>query len=362
MKKKRFVMLTVLCAFLVIPALALADSLTPASYSDTLEVGESVTISKTFTVDKMEELAADVLFLFDTTGSVGSAINIAKSAAENITSGLDAALGDVRFGVAHYEDFYEGYESKGWGGSGDVPYGSVTSLGDASSAISGINSLTLGNGYDWREANLYALQQAAETTEWRDTAAHFIVWLGDAPSHDPGDTPGYPGPTLDATITSLTDVGAMVMALNYGALDYDGEATAVTDATGGGLYSGTTDPGEIVTQIVNGISGFVENYSQVSLDVIGDHAGVDVSIYPSLYDSDDYDRNATRTFSFDVTFTGVAPGTYEFTIRGLVDGVATAFESDHITVGTVPEPTTILLLGTGIFGLAGFRRNMFKKS
>ena len=37
-----------------------------------------------------------------------------------------------------------------------------------------------------------------------------------------------------------------------------------------------------------------------------------------------------------------------------------AFEADNITVGVVPEPTTLLLLGLGLIGLAGVRRK-FKK-
>ena len=56
--------------------------------------------------------------------------------------------------------------------------------------------------------------------------------------------------------------------------------------------------------------------------------------------------------TFDVTITALAEGTYDFTIGA--DGVA-AREMDHIVVGgggsVVPEPSTWLMLATGLLGL-----------
>ena len=39
-------------------------------------------------------------------------------------------------------------------------------------------------------------------------------------------------------------------------------------------------------------------------------------------------------------------------------GIPYAFEADNITAGVVPEPTTLLLLGLGLVGLAGIRRKL----
>ena len=55
---------------------AIADSISPDSFETTLEVGDSVTITKTVTITEERPTSAlvDVKFISDTTGSMGPII------------------------------------------------------------------------------------------------------------------------------------------------------------------------------------------------------------------------------------------------------------------------------------------------
>jgi hypothetical protein len=343
-------------------SVANADSISPDSYSDTLKVGESVTITKRVTVDAGTPTTSkvDVFFLSDTTGSMGGVIDAVRANASTILTNT-VGLGDVAWGVGEYKDFYEGYEGEFWGGFGDFPWRLNQAITTDTGAVQdGIDAWAASGGADTPESNLYALSQAASddpAVGWRDGAARIIVWFGDAVGHDPDTTPGYPGPDLATTIATLTGAGATVIGVNSGNLDGTGQASAIAAATGG-LYEDTFDPTTIVDLIQDAIETVFNTYNTVSLQPVGNLPGVGVAIAPVSYIGD-YDRSVARTFDFEVTFTGLVPGDHHFVINALVDGGVVATEKDHITVpGTIPLPAAgwLLLGGLGALGAISRRR------
>ena len=315
------------------------------SFNASLNVGQNVTINKTVTVSAGPATSSkvDVYFLADETGSMGSYISTVKSAAASILSST-AGLGDVAFAVGGYRD---------QDSSSGIGYRLLTNLTtNTTTAQTAINNWATDVGGDLPEADLFALQQAASTTSWRAGSERILVWFGDAPGHDPSF-----GVTEGAATAALVANGIAVQAVSVGVnnLDQTGQATRITTATGGALYSGI-NTASLVATITNAISTAVDTYTTVGLDLTDAPAGVSVTAVPPSF-SGTYDRSVQRTFNFAVTFTGVTAGAYSFDIYGTVDGGRVATERDSITVSgtrSVPDGgSTFVLLG-GVLAAMGF--------
>jgi hypothetical protein len=319
---------------------AMADSIAPTSVTKTLGIGESYTVSKTVTVDKDSTAGkVDVFFLADTTGSMGPEIASVKAAASSILS-TTAGLGDLAFGVGEYRDTGDAFVYR-------LNQDITTS---SAAAQTGINAWSASGGGDFYEANMFALQSVANDSSWRAGSERILVWFGDAPGHDPSAG----GATEASATAALVANNISVQALDTGSLNGTGQATRIAAATGGTYQSGVNSA-NIVAIINAAIAAAVANYSTVGIDASEAPLGVNVAVVPGTGYSGAYDRSVTRTFHFDVTFTGTAEGSYTFNLYGTVDGGRVATEVDNITVSAVPLPASAWLGLTLLGSLGAFR-------
>jgi hypothetical protein len=338
---------------------AFADSIDPTSYSASLAVGESVTITKTVTVDTATTTGVlDVMFLIDTSGSMGGEIAAAKAAASDILSGL-AGFGDLATGTGYYSE----------PGSLGV-YRDLTT--DTATGISNINDITLGlggGGGDFPEEGIHAVVEAAEGASWRPGSSRFIIALGDATFKESD------GSTLTDALDALDTSGATFIGIDFGAMTRSSwggiDPTVLADATGGSIVASSTSTTELVDDIISSVTSAFASYSEVTVDDLGAGLpGIDVSVECVSADgaacsgstaSGDWDRSTARDFVFETTFTALEEGTYSFDTHALVDDGIVASEADRFTVGggtPVPEPSALFLMGAGLIGLLVSRRKV----
>jgi hypothetical protein len=331
-----------------------ADSISPDTFSASLAVGGSVTIEKTVTITKQATAPIDIFFLMDTTGSMSGAIGAVKTGFNSIVTNLAGVASNVAFGGGQYKDTLDPFR---YSETIDLTTNTV-------SVQTAINGWFASGGGDGPEANLFGLQAAANQTSWRAGSQRILVWVGDYPGHDPDG-----GATEASAIAALQAAGVKVFAASANSgpgLDAActgvspaeggpcaaGQATRITAATGGS-YLGTFNSGTMASAITSALVTSIDTYSKVELMPMGLPAGVGVATSPLSY-TGSFDRSVDRTFTFDVTFTGLAPGSYDFSIDAVLDGTEhVATETDHIDVHAtgVPEAPSFILMSFGIFAM-----------
>jgi len=340
-------------------ASAFADSIDPAIYTDTLTVGESVTIKKTVTVTAAAPTSAklDVMFLMDVTGSMGSVINAAKSSASTILSNL-SSFGDLASGTAFFSDdpWYSPDPCTSMALSCYTDITSPLSTTDANT-VTGLNGYVLGYGGDGPEEGYLGVTRTVLDTAWRPGSNRFVIMFGDA--NDGGNT-AFGGDDFASASAALAAQNVTLIGVSYSS-SFTNQYNSLATGSGGSMNAGSTSGAVLAALIQSAVTTSFANYSSVCLD---DSAPAGVTVTSNVFGpsvaachTGTYDRSITRTFDFDVTFTGDVEGVYDFDIEALVDGGSVATELDHITVvAETPEPGTLGLLGLGLLGMGLGRR------
>ena len=359
-----------------------AASITPETFTATIDVGETITVDKTVSISEGDVAEkVDFYFLADNTGSMGSVINNVRSVATSLMTSLSAAYSDAAFGVGRY-----------FGDPGEIGE-SVTSAYDVlttsttntATAQAGINSWIASGGGDGPEANFFALHQAAtdggatdgigatdtgvgggESVGWRGATQKVVLWFGDIASHPFFDTED----TVDQAevIAALNAGGVTVIGLNSrgagSGIDGGGQATAVTDATGGELVNSfsSVPVGDIVDTILDAVDVALGTVDISLFSDPGSVPGLSIS-YACTDALGCSDVAGGESRELEMTITGLAEGDYSYDT--VLSGFPGVREADRIIVGegggdddvpSVPEPSVLLLMSIGLLGLGWTKR------
>ncbi len=305
---------------------AFAEGVTP-NVDQAADPGELIHLTKTVATPPIPP-KPDIVLLVDKTGSMGGELANVKANFSSIVSQVQAVQSDAQFAVAAYCDF----------GEAAPAFELFTDLtGDATALTTAINDVDLCDGGDAPEAQLNALWEiggGGDAVSFRPDSSRIVVWYGDNPGHDPSG-----GHTeVDAT-QSLLEVEAKVLAISTGGadnLDGTGQATRITDATGGDLLSGVA-AGDVSDAILAGL----QNLDVTVAGAPTCDPGLSIGLSPAVQtvqSGTDAVFDETITVAPDATQGATLQCTVAFTLNGSDAGPAFT-QTVSIDVNDVTPPS-----------------------
>lgn len=299
----------------------------------------------------------DVYFLVDSTGSMSGIIDAVRARVDEILNELVTAANqvgaDVHFGVGNYRDM-DSPESERFAHQ-------VQLSSDPQSAADGIRAWATGGGGDTAEGQFYALDQLAQdpggSIGWRADAKRIIVWIGDAPGHDP-ICQAVSGLSYDITEASVTvklqRQGIFVLAIS--ATNPGLNADPVPNSTGapylgvciiggtanqgsrvaaatGGTYSDGITPDTVVQTIID--LGTAEVARLANVNLVPDRTIAPFVRVRPAGGQGPFTGAEPRTLDFELEFPDASPATgtpatREIAVEGAIDLVV-----DGVTAGSI---------------------------
>jgi Mg-chelatase subunit ChlD len=187
----------------------------------------------------------DLVFVIDTTGSMGDDIAAVKASANEIINAIAEESPCFRVSIVLYKDSGDTYVTKTWLGFTD----------DKDAALAAISSISVGGGGDFPEAVFAALDHAILNLdgmgEWRGPSVEkSIILMGDAPPHDPDVATG-------ATLASVTENALRAGLFPVSLAGASGLAT-------GNLTPPAGDPVDIFTIVIGSNTAATEAFQAIA--------------------------------------------------------------------------------------------------
>ncbi len=256
---------------------------------------------------------ADVLFLIDTTGSMGDEIRVIQERIRDVIApALQESIRDVQLSVAEFADFPVSPYGEGL----DIAYvQSQRSTNDLEAVQRAMDRVELRSGGDFSESQTEALFQAAAGVGrgrfvpprvcpsgtvgypcFRANGSRIILLFTDASFHNgPGGSEPYdrsvtPTPaTFDEAVDELNAIGAKVLGLFSGG-DFGGDDPAISDLRAVARATGAVTPdGE---PLLVDIGGRGERLDEGVIDVVQrlvEEVPIDIDAFVEDGPGDDFD-------------------------------------------------------------------------
>jgi len=204
MKKLTTILLICLLLISTMPVSVMALIVEPLTITAKLNAGETerdlITVTLPETAPK-----GDVVFVFDSTGSMGGQIQQMAIKADGIMADVRSDIPDTNFGVGSFVDYPHAYNSYGYsntyGAPPDYAWKTDQDLTSVTSDVTdALNTMHASGGADGPQNYVRALYESEHNFTWRADAKKIVVLFGDNVPHAQPSGTTLPAPyTLTAS-------------------------------------------------------------------------------------------------------------------------------------------------------------------